>query len=413
MKIVHLSFSDIRGGAFNAAYRIHCALRASGIDSHMWVNQSYSGDWTVHGPDSFIERALVSLRRRLVTSFLKILKTNNSTLYSPSILSSKWLRRINDSDADIINLHWVQGEMLSIADIGRIKKPIVWTLHDMWAFCGAEHYTEDGRWREGYLSGNRPSGESRFDLNRWVWGRKKKRWQSPINIVSPSKWLADCARTSKLMGNWPIFEIPNAINTEYWSPLGRQFSRELMGLPIDVPLLLFGAMGGASDPRKGFDLLLSALNNLKDFGRHKNLQLVVFGQGAPKTPPQWGFPVHFVGHLFDDLSLKILYNCADVMVIPSRQDNLPLTAMEAQSCGVPVVCFGNSGMTSIVENKISGYIARAFDTKDLANGIDWVLDDPQSTSLRHNSRSAAVEKFDNKIVSDHYKKLYQKILEVK
>jgi hypothetical protein len=78
------------------------------------------------------------------------------------------VKRINAWDADVVHLHWVQGEMLSIADIVRIQKPIVWMLHDMWAFCGAEHYTEEFHWREGHRCDNRPADESVFDLNRWT-----------------------------------------------------------------------------------------------------------------------------------------------------------------------------------------------------------------------------------------------------
>ena len=101
---------------------------------------------------------------------------------------------INSSDADVVNLHWVQAEMLSIADISRIAKPLVWTLHDMWAFSGAEHCAWDNRWRDGYRRNNRPKHERGFDLNRWAWQRKRKYWRRPMQIVCPSQWLADCGR---------------------------------------------------------------------------------------------------------------------------------------------------------------------------------------------------------------------------
>ena len=108
--------------------------------------------------------------------------------------------------------------MLSIADIGKIKKPIVWTLHDMWAFCGAEHYSQVDRWRSGYNKKNRPTYESGFDINRWTWLRKLNHWHKPIHIVSPSNWLANCVRESKLMNNWPVSVVPNLLNTDNWKP---------------------------------------------------------------------------------------------------------------------------------------------------------------------------------------------------
>ena len=90
------------------------------------------------------------------------LKTKNPILHSPSFLSSSWVKKINSSDADIVNLHWVQHEMLSVSDISKIKKPLVWTLHDMWGFCGAEHISWDKRWLDGYNVDNRPNYESRI-----------------------------------------------------------------------------------------------------------------------------------------------------------------------------------------------------------------------------------------------------------
>ena len=96
-------------------------------------------------------------------------------MHSPSILSSKWLTKINKSDADIIHLHWVQGEMLSIREISEIKKPIIWTFHDMWPLCGCEHYAYNSRYIEGYKVDNKFQNEFKFfDINRWRWEKKVK-----------------------------------------------------------------------------------------------------------------------------------------------------------------------------------------------------------------------------------------------
>ena len=164
MKVLHLNHSDIKGGAARAAYRIHRAIRASGIDSRMWVNVAASGDWTVQGPTSNLAKAFKLIRPYLGFPLQKLLRTGNPIIHSPAFLPSRWPELINSSDFDLVHLHWVQFEMLSIADIARITKPLVWTLHDMWAFCGAEHYTTDFRWRDGYCRDNRPPYERGFDL---------------------------------------------------------------------------------------------------------------------------------------------------------------------------------------------------------------------------------------------------------
>jgi glycosyltransferase involved in cell wall biosynthesis len=314
---------------------------------------------------------------------------------------SEW---INSSDIDIVHMHWVQGEMMSIADIGRIKKPIVWTLHDMWAFCGAEHYTEEFRWREGYQRNNRPPYEASFDLNRWTWQRKRKHWQRPMHIVTPSRWLAQCVQESALMRDWPVSVVPNCLDTERWQPMEQGLTRQLLGLPVGVPLLLFGAMGGGADPRKGFDLLTGALNHLR--GKVPGLELVVFGQLTPRHPPDLGFPVHYTGHLHDDLSLRALYSAADALVVPSRQDNLPNTAVEAQACGTPVVAFDIGGLMDIVQHQRTGYLAKAFDEDDLAAGIAWVLAQRETGQLGELARERAVALWCLELVAGQYQDVY-------
>ena len=409
MRVIQLNHSDTMGGAARAAYRIHHALLASGVDSRMWVNKASAGDWTVEGPTSRLGKASVAIRSHVVKPLVNALKTADPIIHSPQILPSRWVKRINASHADLVHLHWVQGEMLPIADIGRIKKPVVWTLHDMWAFCGAEHYTDVERWRTGYRKDNRPSYEGGVDLNRWTWQRKRKHWLRPMHIVTPSRWLADCVRQSGLMRDWPVTVVSNALDTESWRPLPQPLARELLGLPADVPLVLFGAMGGGRDPRKGFDLLLRAFEALSKNYQDQGLELVIFGQLAPQTPPDLGMPIHYTGHLQDDLSLRALYSAADVLVLPSRQDNLPNTGVEAHACGTPVVAFDIGGFPDIVEHKRTGYLAQAFESEDLAEGIRWVLDNVENANLRNNARARAVSRFAYPVVADQYRAVYSQL----
>ena len=410
MKVALINYYDIGGGAARAAYRIHHALRQHGVDSLMYVNESSAGDWTVQRPASKMEKAFTKLRPFVSSLAQRLQQSTNRALHSPAIIPSNWLKRLNSLDADILNLHWVNYEMLSIAELGRIHKPVVWTLHDMWAFCGAEHYTVENRWKEGYVKGNRPSYESGFDLNRWTWQRKRNQWQRPYHIVTPSRWMAECVRQSALMRDWAVTVIPNALDTDVWQPVDKIFARQLMHLPPDVPLLLFGALGGASDPRKGFDLLQSALDQLR--GEMKGMEVIVFGSLAPRTPPDLGFHVHYTGHLHDDITLRLLYSASDAMVIPSRQDNLPNTGVESLACGTPVVAFNACGLPDIVDHKQTGYLANAFDVEDLSKGIQWVLADAERHKmLSRAAREKAVRCFSNSVVAAQYQKVYQQAIE--
>lgn len=408
MKIIHLSSSDTSGGAARSTYRIHRSLLNQGIDSKIFVNNKHSDDKTIIGPSSKIEKYINVLRRRISNLIVKF-NENKATPHSISIFPSKWVEYINKSDANIIHLHWVQHEMLSIADIGRIKKPIVWTLHDMWAFCGAEHLAQDDRWRVGYLKNNNSASKFGFDINRWTWQRKLKHWQKPMNVVTPSNWLANCVRESKLMNKWSVSVIPNLLNTDRWKPLDKNSARAMLGLPMDVPLIIFGTLGENSSYNKGFDLLIKTLDYIKKIDHLKNMELVVFGKNTFKSLPKIKFPTHFIGHLNDD-SLINLYSAADVSIIPSRQESFCQTASESQACGTPVVAFKIGGLTDIVKHKKTGYLAKAFDIKDLAKGISWVLENENKLLLSKHARKMAVEKFSQDILVEKYQLIYQKIL---
>ena len=410
MKVIHLSYNDISDGAARAAYRIHKSLQYSNIDSSMMVIEKKSDDFSVINSTKKFNRILNKTRPYLSRILVKTLKTQNPIIHSPQILPSDLISKINNSDTDIINLHWIQNEMLSVKDIIKIKKPIVWTLHDMWAFCGAEHYTEDNRWHEGYYSYNRPSYESGFDLNKWTWQRKFKYWKKPLHIVTPSRWLSACVSKSKLMKNWPVSIIPYPIDKLKWKPIEKKIARKILDIPPDVHLILFGALGGAKDPRKGFDLLFDALQKLKLKNNFQNLELLIFGEDRPKHEMKFGFKTHYTGHLYDDLSLSIIYSAADVMVIPSRQDNLPNTGIESHACGTPVVSFNATGLPDIIEHLKTGYLAEAFDTDDLANGISWTLDPSNLNKLSKNARLRATTKFSEKNVSKLYLDIYNVIL---
>ena len=371
MRVAVLNKTDITSGAAIAAYRVHKACRKIGIESYMYTDISTSGDWSVIGPVSKYNKLLGMTRGHIGNQLTKFLKTSNPILHSPAILSSKWKNKLNKSEEDIVHLHWITAEMLSIKDIGNIKKPLIWTLHDMWAFSGAEHIAMDNRYIKGYKRNNRPDHESGFDLNKWTWKRKLTHWKKAIQIVTPSSWLADCARKSYLMNEWPIEVIPNAIDTDVWIPIDQDTARKIVGLPLDQHILLFGAMGGTFETHKGFDLLEKSIINLR--GEFKNLQRVVFGQSEPKVTPDLGYPIRFMGRIHDQTSLQLLYSSADALVIPSRVDNLPNTCVESFACGTPVIAFNTCGLPDLISHKINGYLAKPFETESLSSGIKWVL----------------------------------------
>ena len=411
MNVAIVNQTDIIGGAARAAYRIHHALREYGVNSRMFVDRSTSGDSTVIKPVDFVKKAEGFIRPQLDRVIVNsLMSTGNRSLHSVSVLPSGWPKRLNVSDIDLVNLHWVAGGMMSIGDIAKIKKPVVWTLHDMWPFCGTEHYADGDRWASGYDRCNRPKADSGFDLDRWAWKQKIKLWKnSNFSIICPSNWMAKVAKKSILFERSLIQVIPNAIDTNVWRPINRLLAREILGLPCDKRLVLFGALGAGADHRKGFDLLMKSIEILDN--KDLNYELVVFGGLRPEKPLPTKCKVHYCGALHDDISLSLLYSAVDVFVIPSRMDNLPNTGIEAQACGTPVVAFDVGGLGDIVQHGVTGYLAAEDDVADLSKGIEWVINHSDD-KLRDESRMEAVKKWSPGVVAKQYHDLYAKVMDV-
>jgi glycosyltransferase involved in cell wall biosynthesis len=411
LSVLHVSYTDAGHGAARAAYRIHRALLDVGaVESRMLVRRKHTDDWTVASvATSVAAKAMALTRPDLGALAARLQRCDNSNLHSANFVPSRLAAAAGT--AEVVNLHWIGAETMSIEDVGRISKPLVFTLHDMWAFCGAEHYAADdvdARWRHGYRRSNRPASQAGFDLDRWTWRRKARSWRRLAQVICPSRWLADCARSSALMREWPVTVIPNALDTEVFSPRDRRFCRQALGLPTERRIVLFGAVGAEADRRKGYDLLVDALRCWQSMRRLDHVAFVIFGQSAPRHLPDLPVPPIWLGHLTDDVALALLYGAADVMVVPSRQENLVQTGTEAQACGCPVVAFATTGMSDVVHHRKTGYLASAYDTADLAGGIDWVLEDgDRREQIGAAARERAVRLWAPAVVSAQYRQIYE------
>jgi glycosyltransferase involved in cell wall biosynthesis len=220
--------------------------------------------------------------------------------------------------------------------------------------------------------------------------------------------LAECARRSLLMQNWPIAIIPYPLDLQRWSPLQQATARGLLGLPLDRPLVVFGAIGGTADPRKGADLLLKALHRVKARTAGSHMELLIFGQSRRDHTTELGFPVHYMGHLYDDISLRLVYAAADVMVVPSRMEAFGQTASEAQAVGIPVVAFDIGGLSDIVSHRETGWLAKGFDIDDMAEGISWIISDETIRKrLSSSARKKALDMLSPASIVEQYARVYE------
>lgn len=408
MKILIVNASDINGGAARAAYRLHTALLSQNIDSQMLVQSKISDDFTVIGPRKKVEKILSKIYPILNNLSLKFYKNKTKTPFcSNNLPFLNIVDKINKINPDIVHLHWISGSMIRIEDLSKIKAPIIWSLHDMWAFTGGCHYDEEC---EGYkntcgdckvLNSNKEN-----DLSRKVFNRKQRSFnkKKDITIVGLSHWINESSKNSTLLKNKKHVNLPNPIDTNIFKALDKQKARELWNLPQDKRLILFGAMGATSDPRKGFKELSESLKKIKN----KNIEFVIFGSNKPENAPDLEFKTHYLGSLHDDISLVTLYSAVDVMIVPSLQENLSNAIMESLSCATPVVAFNIGGNADMIEHLKVGYLANAFDSDDLAYGIEWVIDNPNYDELCQNARKKIMIEFDNIVVAKKYIDLYNK-----
>lgn len=349
---------------------------------------------------SELDRRLWRLQRSPVT-----------TWRSPGRFGSLSARDINATDADVVDLHWVTDGFLTIEQIARIDKPVVWSLYDMWAFCGTEHYGVDSpnaRWRTGYTRENRPADESGVDLDRDAWQRKRRLWR-PSHVVPASTWLTTAAQSSALMADWPITRIPHVVDADAFSLTDRAEARRSLSVPKDHPTIVFLASAGIHDHRKGFDLLEQALPAVR--ATHPDLQLVVAGPADEGYASPSGTPIRWLGPVRGDTALQQVYAAADVLAVPSREDNMPLTAMEAHTCGRAVAAFAIGGLPDIVEHHQTGFLAPEGDVESLAEGLRQAIEDARGDDRwGQAARARALATWSGPVVVQQYLEVYERAL---
>ncbi|PZV15276.1 MAG: glycosyl transferase [Pseudanabaena sp.] len=418
MKVLLCSSFDIGGGAARSAYRLHQgfqSLQDLHVESQILVQTKLSDDFRVLSGRNKLSNGIPKLRLTLDQLPLYSYPKRDRTIFSPQWLPNSLDSLIREAAPEIINLHWICHGFIPIKTLRQFKQPLVWTLHDMWAFTGGCHYSYDCD-RYQHSCGICPQLHSHreYDLSRQIWQQKSKYWQNlDLRIVTPSNWLAKCAASSTLFKDLEIKVIPNGLDIEIYKPINRQLARQILNLPLNSKLILFGAIDATGDRRKGLHLLQPALQKLQRSLDITEIptEILIMGASRPKSPLDFGLATHYLGKLNDDVTLALVYSAVDVFVAPSLQDNLANTVLEAIACGLPVVAFDIGGMSDMITHQQNGYLAKPFDTDEFAHGISWILEDGALRQyLSNHAREKAEREFSQELQAKRYAQLFEEII---
>lgn len=353
LRVVHVTLSR-RGGAGLAALRLSRALRQCGVDSRVVVSDGTNDDPGVVAQPRRFTRIRTHLDRLPLRRYPH---RNIFAWWSNNWLPTRGLRDALRSGADVVNLHWIGDGWINPHELRGCRVPIVWTLHDSWAFTGGCHYPANcdrhvaGCGQCPQLGSAREGDLSRRNLQRKqaVWSRAE-----PV-FVAPSRWLAMTAGRSGALRERRIEVIANGIDPDVFGPREGGVAKAKYGFGrTDVVLLVFSD-GQRDDARKGVELIAPALASMPSAER-KSLRLLLVGRGElTGLPPDIGW--RRISRVNGDAELADIYAAADAHLLPTRQDNLPNTAVESIACGRAVLGNAVGGMPEIVTSGCNGLLA--------------------------------------------------------
>lgn len=416
MNILHLATFERAGGACIASNRIHKGLLGINVNSTLGVlyrNTDEEGCEEIGGRTGrYLARGAEYLDK---IRLKRCARCDTAMLFSAMSFPSIMHHGVAKYAPDITHLHWVSGNFFPMRAQAKLRTPVVFTMHDAWAFTGGCHCLLNCEAYQSQCGCCPELGSTKEkDLSRRVWNLKRRVYAklNPV-FVAPSRLHAAKAQRSSLLQGYRVEYIPNPVDSTVFRPVAKEIARDLLGLPAQEFIILFGALNATSDRVKGYDLLCRALQHLAS-ENIKNVSCVVFGANDRGQGRDIPFPVRFLGNLHDEITLTLAYSAADVFVCPSRVESFSNTTLESLACGTPVVGFRVGGIPDMVEHMKNGFIAKEQDAGELAQGLAWVLqDEVRRRALGRRAREVAVDRFDQAVVAAQYLALYQGVLDNK
>ena len=420
MKVTLINRSDAGGGAPAACMRLLKALELQQVDDRLLVQEKLTCEprvtSIVNNKWQRFKAKFDFLSERLPFIWFYAKEKAIRFAFSTATTGTDTSKHPDVADADLLHLHWTNFGYLSTENIEQLfktGKPIVWTLHDMWAFTGGCHYSGEcnhfiNQCGNCWMLRN----PEKKDLSHNGWLRKLEMYKAANNIafVTCSNWLADEAKSSSLLSGFSIQAIPNPIDTDLFSAKDKTALRHKWNVTANAKIILFGA-ANIMDRRKGISYLVDALYDLKkNYRETEDIEIVIFGKNKAFDIASLPFRAHEVGIIHSQTDMAELYALADVYVSPAIEDNLPNTVMESLSCATPVVAFHTGGIPDMVEHRQNGYLAQFKSATDLAAGLNYVLNEADGKALAENARSKVLNTFTNEIVAKQYMAVYRSLL---
>jgi glycosyltransferase involved in cell wall biosynthesis len=410
LKILFINKYDITGGAGIAASRL-----AKGLNQHYRTENYF----------------LVGIKRSIFYNVFETRKPGLQNtiekganfLFNLAGLQYKWfpfssktiIEKAKEISPDVISLHNLHGGYFKTSLLIELSKiaPLFWTLHDMWAFtANAAHTLGDESWKNlkagpGERKSFPPIG---INIGNWLLKQKKKIYKdSNLTIITPSKWLYNLAIQSPVFEGKQIVQIYNGIDTNIFKPLDKEEVRKKYSIPINSRVLVFGAEKIMSSSYKGGENLINILKKLNNSVKEK-IHLIIIGEGNLNLIKEFqNFVLHHAGYVKDEINVAKYLAAADLMIYPTKADNLPNALIEANACGVPAVTYDIGGSKEIISNNENGYVIPPFNENLFVEKINELIFNQKLKKLKefsNNSRRIAEELFSLKKMSDQYYSLY-------
>lgn len=274
---------------------------------------------------------------------------------------------IENYQPDIIQLHNIHGYYLNyellFSFLKSYQKPVVWTMHDCWAFTGhCAHYESVScdKWQKrcmdcpnlkgyptAYYSGN--VGPN-YDKKQHLFTNMDK-----LTIVTPSRWLKEQVSLSFFKAKETVV-IPNGINLDIFKPTDSDIKKKLC--PAGQKLLL--GVTGTWTKNKGLDDFIKLRSVLSD-------DYVICLVGVTKKQREQ-LPKGIIGVERTE-SVKELagyYTAADLFLNLTYEDTFPTTNMEAIACGTPVLTYKTGGSPEMVD-EACGFVVEKGDVTKVAD----------------------------------------------